>query len=180
MIQSIHGQFVTALFHFIQKVFHGFIGRPGIHGHTQSVQDEEQKKWERSDRSVPGTGSLWVPGLGCQRIFDRTEIQNNAKFSLRNFGAPRSHPWINLKFYNLGFPLEKAIQYEKLRKPFVINDLEKQWDIQGQIRSIFVRSFRFAIANRDTIMISVHDRSCVIRSSRTFQRQSESLSDTQR
>ena len=31
----------------------------------------------------------------------------------------------------LGFPLEKAIAYERLRKPFVINDLEKQWDIQG-------------------------------------------------
>ena len=33
-----------------------------------------------------------------------------------------------------GFPLEKAIEYENLRKPFVINDLEKQWDIQDRVK----------------------------------------------
>ena len=33
-----------------------------------------------------------------------------------------------------GFPLEKAIAYERLRKPFVINDLEKQWDIQDRVK----------------------------------------------
>ena len=73
---------------------------------------------------------------------------------------PRRNPWTNFKISDLGFPLEKAIQYEKLRKPFVINDLEKQWDIQGLVRSIFVRSFWFAIANRDTIMINIDVHDC--------------------
>ena len=33
-----------------------------------------------------------------------------------------------------GFPLAKAIEYEKLRKPFVINDLAAQWDIQDRVK----------------------------------------------
>ena len=80
-------------------------------------------------------------------------------------------PWIsghvrtNSKNSDLGFPLEKAIQYEKLRKPFVINDLEKQWDIQGLVRS-FVPIFRIlyerppspTIAHRDTIIMIDRDR----------------------
>merc|ERR1712230_243637 len=35
-----------------------------------------------------------------------------------------------ISFHSKGFPLDKAIQYQKLRNPFVINDLEKQFDIQ--------------------------------------------------
>jgi len=68
---------------------------------------------------VPGIGGPWI---SCQG---------------RAFGQVLWHPRTNFKFNDLGFPLEKAIQYEKLRKPFVINDLEKQWDIQGLVRSIF-------------------------------------------
>merc|ERR1711937_385201 len=39
-----------------------------------------------------------------------------------------------ISFHSKGFPLEKAIEYENLRKPFVINDLEKQWDIQDRVK----------------------------------------------
>ena len=39
-----------------------------------------------------------------------------------------------ISFHSKGFPLEKAIHYENLRKPFVINDLEKQWDIQDRVK----------------------------------------------
>jgi inositol hexakisphosphate/diphosphoinositol-pentakisphosphate kinase len=39
-----------------------------------------------------------------------------------------------ISFHSKGFPLDKALQYEKLRKPFVINDLEKQWDIQDRVK----------------------------------------------
>jgi len=33
-------------------------------------------------------------------------------------------------FHSNGFPLDKAIEYTRLRKPFVINNLEMQYDIQ--------------------------------------------------
>ena len=35
-----------------------------------------------------------------------------------------------------GFPLEKAIEYTKLRKPYIINNLEMQYDIQDR-RSVY-------------------------------------------
>lgn len=35
-----------------------------------------------------------------------------------------------ISFHSKGFPLDKAIQYEKLRKPYVINNLHMQYDIQ--------------------------------------------------
>ena len=38
-----------------------------------------------------------------------------------------------LSFFSAGFPLEKAIAYAKLRKPFVINDLEEQIMLQDRI-----------------------------------------------
>lgn len=34
-----------------------------------------------------------------------------------------------LAFFSLGFPLDKAIAYWKLRKPVLINDLEAQYDL---------------------------------------------------
>lgn len=35
-----------------------------------------------------------------------------------------------ISFHSKGFPLEKAIQYAQLRKPYVINNLHMQFDIQ--------------------------------------------------
>ena len=34
-----------------------------------------------------------------------------------------------LSFFSLGFPLDKAIAYWRLRKPMLINDLEAQHDL---------------------------------------------------
>ena len=41
---------------------------------------------------------------------------------------------VKIMTLGLGFPLEKAIEYEQLRKPFVINDLVAQWDIQDRVK----------------------------------------------
>ena len=45
-----------------------------------------------------------------------------------------------LAFFSMGFPLKKAIAYSKLRKPFLINDLESQYDLLNR----FVRIFSIA------------------------------------
>lgn len=34
-----------------------------------------------------------------------------------------------LAFFSMGFPLKKAVTYSKLRRPFLINDLESQYDL---------------------------------------------------
>ncbi len=35
-------------------------------------------------------------------------------------------------FHSKGFPLEKAIEYTRLRRPFIVNNLEMQFDIQAR------------------------------------------------
>ena len=39
-----------------------------------------------------------------------------------------------LAFHSTGFPVEKAIAYAKLRKPYIVNNLEIQYDIQDRRR----------------------------------------------
>lgn len=39
-----------------------------------------------------------------------------------------------VSFHSKGFPLEKAIQYAQLRKPFVVNNLHMQYDIQVRVQ----------------------------------------------
>jgi len=34
-----------------------------------------------------------------------------------------------IAFFSMGFPLEKALAYSKLRNPFLINDLESQYNL---------------------------------------------------
>ena len=34
-----------------------------------------------------------------------------------------------IAFFSMGFPLEKALAYAKLRKPLLINDLESQYNL---------------------------------------------------
>jgi len=34
-----------------------------------------------------------------------------------------------IAFFSVGFPLDKAVKYAKLRKPLLINDLESQYDL---------------------------------------------------
>lgn len=34
-----------------------------------------------------------------------------------------------IAFFSVGFPLEKALAYSKLRKPLLINDLESQYNL---------------------------------------------------
>ncbi|CAN0073678.1 unnamed protein product [Lampetra planeri] len=60
-----------------------------------------------------------------------------------------------ISFHSKGFPLDKAVAYSKLRKPFVINDLNMQYHIQDRrevyriLRAEGIELPRYAILNRN-------------------------------
>ncbi|KAM3963145.1 LOW QUALITY PROTEIN: inositol hexakisphosphate and diphosphoinositol-pentakisphosphate kinase [Aphomia sociella] len=61
-----------------------------------------------------------------------------------------------ISFHSKGFPLDKAIQYEKLRKPYIINNLHMQYDIQDR-RKVYailenegIEIPRYAVLDRDS------------------------------
>lgn len=39
-----------------------------------------------------------------------------------------------ISFHSKGFPLAKTQEYARLRKPFLINDLDKQWELMDRVR----------------------------------------------
>ena len=43
-----------------------------------------------------------------------------------------------LAFFSEGFPLQKAVDYVKLRKPFVFNDLDIQYTLQDRCVRVVV------------------------------------------
>lgn len=61
-----------------------------------------------------------------------------------------------ISFHSKGFPLEKAIQYAQLRKPYVINNLHMQYDIQDRrkvysiLESVGIEIPRYAVLDRDS------------------------------
>ncbi|XP_055304478.1 inositol hexakisphosphate and diphosphoinositol-pentakisphosphate kinase isoform X7 [Sitodiplosis mosellana] len=61
-----------------------------------------------------------------------------------------------VSFHSKGFPLEKAIQYAQLRKPYVINNLHMQIDIQDRrkvysmLESVGIEIPRYAVLDRDS------------------------------
>ena len=60
-----------------------------------------------------------------------------------------------IAFHSKGFPLDKAIAYTKLRRPYIINNLEMQFDIQdrrqvyGILENEGIALPRYAILDRD-------------------------------
>ncbi|XP_029653639.2 inositol hexakisphosphate and diphosphoinositol-pentakisphosphate kinase 2 isoform X1 [Octopus sinensis] len=60
-----------------------------------------------------------------------------------------------IAFFSNGFPLEKAVQYEKLRNPFMINDLQMQYVLQDRrevykiLKKECIAHPRYAVLNRD-------------------------------
>ncbi|XP_076058442.1 inositol hexakisphosphate and diphosphoinositol-pentakisphosphate kinase 2-like isoform X3 [Oratosquilla oratoria] len=62
-----------------------------------------------------------------------------------------------VSFHSKGFPLEKAIDYANLRRPYVINNLAMQYDLQQDRRQVYsilqregIELPRFAILDRDS------------------------------
>uniref|UniRef100_A0A8U8BLK2 Inositol hexakisphosphate and diphosphoinositol-pentakisphosphate kinase n=1 Tax=Geospiza parvula TaxID=87175 RepID=A0A8U8BLK2_GEOPR len=54
-----------------------------------------------------------------------------------------------ISFHSKGFPLDKAVAYAKLCKPFLINDLDMQYYIQDRWVSRGIDLPRYAVLNRD-------------------------------
>jgi len=61
-----------------------------------------------------------------------------------------------ISFHSKGFPLDKAIQYALLRKPYVLNNLHMQYDIQDRRRVYAILEKegieipRYAVLDRDS------------------------------
>ena len=61
-----------------------------------------------------------------------------------------------ISFHSNGFPLAKAVQYAKLRKPFLLNDLMLQYDIQDRrkvysiLEDAAIEIPRYVILDRDS------------------------------
>jgi inositol hexakisphosphate/diphosphoinositol-pentakisphosphate kinase len=60
-----------------------------------------------------------------------------------------------IAFHSKGFPLEKTIEYGKIHNPYIINNLEAQFDIQDR-RKVYqileeagIEIPRYAILDRD-------------------------------
>ncbi|XP_041915799.1 inositol hexakisphosphate and diphosphoinositol-pentakisphosphate kinase 2 isoform X13 [Alosa sapidissima] len=77
-----------------------------------------------------------------------------------------------ISFHSKGFPLDKAVAYEKLRNPFVINDLDLQYCIQDRrevyriLKAEGIQLPRFAVLNRDPALpegvwcVRMHENEC--------------------
>ena len=50
-----------------------------------------------------------------------------------------------IAFFSVGFPLDKAVKYAKLRKPMLINDLESQYDLLDRCVHVIVSTFVHAV-----------------------------------
>lgn len=61
-----------------------------------------------------------------------------------------------IAFHSKGFPLKKTIEYAKLRKPFIVNNLQMQFGIQdrrhvyGLLQKAGIQIPRYAILDRDS------------------------------
>jgi len=61
-----------------------------------------------------------------------------------------------ISFHSKGFPLDKALAYSELVRPFIINNLRKQFDLQDRrkvyniLRRAGIELPRFAILDRDS------------------------------
>ena len=58
-----------------------------------------------------------------------------------------------ISFYSKGFPLEKAIDYANLRKPFSLNDLEMQYALMDRFVYLCCRSFMFRLKRLQPTLI---------------------------
>lgn len=61
-----------------------------------------------------------------------------------------------VSFHSKGFPLDKAIQYVNLRKPYIINNVDMQYELQDRrkvysiLKNEGIMIPRYAVLDRDS------------------------------
>lgn len=59
-----------------------------------------------------------------------------------------------ISFHATDFPLHKAIEYERLRHPYVINDLHRQYDLVGLTTRV-IKEFQFDLVTQKLYLFHV-------------------------
>lgn len=109
-------------------------------GHYEDASDREEEIFEKISIGICAMAKKVQSKpmeqiLNRLRSYDHFEINVFEQETITNSSAeewPKCDCLIS--FYSKDFPLKKAEEYVKLNNPFLINDLEKQWDIMDRIK----------------------------------------------
>ncbi|GBP04918.1 Inositol hexakisphosphate and diphosphoinositol-pentakisphosphate kinase [Eumeta japonica] len=132
-----------------------------LNGDTEFCENNDGMDSDASTSSNPG--KQVVVGICAMAKKTQSKPMKEILTRLQDFEFIKMEPVENwpicdclVSFHSKGFPLEKAIQYAQLRKPYVLNNLHMQYDIQDRRRVYAILEKegieipRYAVLDRDS------------------------------